>query len=138
MLDLVKEILNHSLCQASAMVSKQTADDEIAVPAVHFVELAARDYVRVLEIKQPVPLYLGHGLLQNHALEMFDIDTAVLLHFAEAGGSADISGEIQNRLAFGLDVFECFAIRQRALQIVPAIGNVLEDVIERLERSLPK
>src|SRR5580700_6645130 len=58
MLELIKEILDHSFCQITATVAKQTADDEIAVPAIHLVELTARDHVGVLEIQQSVPLNL--------------------------------------------------------------------------------
>src|SRR5215472_18869264 len=50
----VEKILNHAFRQFRAMIAKQAADDEIAVPAVHFVELPARHDVWMLQIKKSV------------------------------------------------------------------------------------
>ena len=41
------------------MLAQQPKDDEVAVPPVHFVELAAWDHVRIFEIQQTFDGYVG-------------------------------------------------------------------------------
>ena len=48
--DLKKEILNHPAGQFDASIAHQAANNEIAVPPVHFVESSAGNNVRVFEI----------------------------------------------------------------------------------------
>src|SRR3981081_4045549 len=56
MLNLKEKIFNHSLCQVEAMVPQQTSNNEITIPAIHFIELAAWDDVRIFKIEQAVRL----------------------------------------------------------------------------------
>src|ERR1700735_3833177 len=47
MFDLVKEVLNHPLCKIDVGVLDQSEDDEVAVPALHFIKAAAWNHIFV-------------------------------------------------------------------------------------------
>src|SRR5882724_1618606 len=51
--DFEKEILYHAAGQIDASGTHQSENNEVAVPAIHFVKPAPRDYILVFEIQQP-------------------------------------------------------------------------------------
>src|ERR1700751_3723153 len=53
-LDFIEKVFDHSLGQFGAIIAKQTSDDEIAVPAVHFIKLPAGHHVWMFQIKKSV------------------------------------------------------------------------------------
>ena len=59
MLDLKKEIVHHAPGQLYAPFTQQATNNKVAIPAIHFIEAAAWNYVLVLQIKQPVRLNLA-------------------------------------------------------------------------------
>src|SRR3974390_3219546 len=52
MLDLEKEVFHHSACQFDAPGTHKSADDEIAVPTVHFVETPARYDIGMFQVEK--------------------------------------------------------------------------------------
>src|SRR5438309_9826054 len=52
--DLEKKVFDHATGEVSPAVAQQTQDDEVAVPAIHFVEASAGHHVLVLQIEQTV------------------------------------------------------------------------------------
>src|SRR5580693_6961402 len=68
-LDLIEKVFDHPLRQFNAIIAKQTADDEIAVPAVHFVKLPAGYHVWMLQIKKSVLVDLRNAHLRGQMLD---------------------------------------------------------------------
>jgi hypothetical protein len=54
-LNFEEEVLHHISCQIEMPVLQQTQQDEIAVPAIHFVEAATRHHISIRQIQQPRP-----------------------------------------------------------------------------------
>ena len=54
MFDLVQEVVRHVPRELQLAVAQETKLDEVAVPAVHFVEPASGHDVRVWHVQEPV------------------------------------------------------------------------------------
>src|ERR1700730_2659749 len=50
--DLKEKIFNHTSRQIDSAVANQSANNEITVPSVHFVEAAAGDYIFIFEVEK--------------------------------------------------------------------------------------
>ena len=50
--DLKEEILHHASCEIESAVFKKAANNEVAVPTVHFIEASAWDDVRIGQVEQ--------------------------------------------------------------------------------------
>ena len=90
--DLEKEIFDHAFreCQVRriggslirAPIGKQTTNDEVAVPAVHFIELAARHHIRIGEVEKAVGAEAGgidYAGLGDSGRQVFHGDGAMFL-----------------------------------------------------------
>ncbi len=55
MVDFKKEIVDHVTGEIDSSILDESADNEVAVPSVHFVESPARHDVRLLQIKKTWP-----------------------------------------------------------------------------------
>ena len=126
-LDLEEEVIDHAARQFDASGAQQAANDEVAVPAVHFVEASAGHNVFVREIKQAVRLDLrGVDLAQamNLDRQMFDAHVAVGRQFVNGCRLGDLRRQIQHgrHLDFGID--DAHAFGHGASQRVPGRGDV--------------
>ncbi len=117
------------------MISQQTANDKIAIPTIHLIELTAWHDVGLFEIKQAARAYLAEIEVPqagDPAGQVLHPDDAVLLQFAQSGRAPQIGGKIQDGLLVCLDVRQAGAIRHCTCQIVPTGRDVSQDVFQGL------
>ena len=48
--DLEEKIFNHATRQICSPVANEAANNKITIPAIHFVEAAARNYIFIFEV----------------------------------------------------------------------------------------
>jgi hypothetical protein len=130
--DFEQEILDHTLGKVDAAVSDQAANDEIAVPAVHFVELAARDDVGMTQKEQAFGFNVGiveFALRINGGRERFNIDLTFFLdQMAECGRPRKAGWKIESGLAPGFYILVSLAVIERAGEPIPSGGNVFSNI----------
>src|SRR4029077_6449196 len=116
-LNFVEEILDHTFRQFSAIVAKQTANDERAVPALHFIELSAGYDVWMFEVKKPVfsdcGAFVGDGFTHLCG-QMLDSNGTFRSNFFQGARNCGASGKIQSLLSFHLAVRISCAVCERA------------------------
>src|ERR1700719_3649665 len=113
------------------MVAKQAANNKIAVPAVHLVELASRHDVRFLKIQKT----LGANLAQvnfrgssDSRRKMFHANPAVRLQFRNGRWNRHLRGKIEHRLALRFRVLQTLAVIHGARQRIPPGRDVAQDI----------
>src|SRR5215469_9185778 len=97
MLNFKKEIFHHAACEIDSPVAQKAEDDEIAVPAIHFIETSARDDVLVLKVKKTGrldPFHVRRPHLMDDMGEAGDGDLALALHLLEGLRSRKVSGQV--------------------------------------------
>src|ERR1700683_1569475 len=136
MFDLVEEVLHHSFGKFQAIGSQQAENNEVTIPAVHLIELAAGHKVGVRKIQQPrlrdfVQLHIVG--IADDLRQALDADSAALDQFLKGRQACEVRREIQIRLVPGFLVRIRFTLVERAGEMVPAYGDVLLDVVEVLQ-----
>src|SRR5579863_3077697 len=75
------------------MISQQTTNNKIAIPTIHFIELTARDDVRIFEIEQAVVLILPSSPKPAILLERYSTRTVqCFCSSLKAGGVGKSAG----------------------------------------------
>src|SRR6202050_61685 len=136
MFDLVEEVLHHSLSKFQAIGSQQAENNEVTVPAVHLIELAAGHNVGVRKIQQPrlrdfVQVYIVG--IADDLRQALDADSTALHQFLKGRQACEVRREIQIRLIADFLVLIRFTLVERACEMVPAYLDVLLDVVEVFE-----
>ena len=128
MFDFEEEIFHHAPGQIDASVTQQSENDEVAVPAVHFVESPTRDYILVLEVEQAGSDFPGIDLSRcgDDRGQRPHLNLAALLQILHRRGSGKISRQIQDGSLGQLGITHRLAVHHRARQGVPAGRNVGE------------
>ena len=133
MFDLKEKILYHSLREIDAVVSYQTANDEVTVPAVHFVESSAGDNVVVLEIEQSSRIDLSRidfAELVNDRRQVLHLNAALFLKLLDRRRNFEVRRNVEHGGRRKLGINDGFAIGHRARKRVPAGGDVAANLIE--------
>ena len=115
------------------MIFHQAANDEVAVPAIHLVKSSAGDDVFFRQVQQALRLNLAGidlAKMMNCLRKPFDLNLALLLKLLHVIGHTDIRGQVQHGRDCELGVNHRFAIRHRAGERVPPVGDVLANGIE--------
>src|SRR5215471_14093023 len=105
MFDFKKEIFHHIAGEFGASVAQQSQDDEVAVPAVHLVEAAARDDIFIRQIQQAVGSDGGSIDLTElmddfrQALNVY-VYLAIVLQLLDGARDGESRGKIENRSDF--------------------------------------
>src|SRR4029077_7898454 len=130
--DLIEEVLYHAPRQRNSLVFDQATYDEVAIPAIHFIEPATWDNVAVLEIEQTGRGDVGGDLARagDRNRQLANLYLAVLLQLSQNIGHRRVRGDIKDGRLRQLGVDDAFAIAHRAGKSVPSSGNVMEDGIE--------
>jgi len=129
-LDFEEEIFDHAARQVDAMVSKKTDGDEIAVPAVHFVETAAGTDVAIRKVEKTMSFEMvGVDLTEpvNDDREMPNLDAAFLFESVQLVGDGKICGHIQNGLSGDFGVADGSTVAHGTSEDIPAMVDVVED-----------
>ncbi len=127
-IELEEEVFDHALGEGDALIAEQAQNDEIAVPTIHFVELAAGNDVRVFEVEQAFILNAGeiHLLGQGDELwEMADVEAVALLQVADGRGLGKFGGEIEDGFFVGFGIAVGLPARQSAGEGIPTRGDEL-------------
>src|SRR5208283_1177269 len=128
-----KEIFDHAPGEVDFTGAKQSANDEVAVPSVHFVEAAAGNDIGVLEIEKP---WRAEGIgvdlteVMEDLGERFHFDVAARFKGAKIGRDGEIGRNVEDGFCgeFGID--DGGAVVHRAGEGVPASGDVIENGFE--------
>ncbi len=127
MFDFKKEILDHAAREIDAAVADQAANDEVTVPAVHFIEAAAGNHVAIFEIEKSgrierVGVHFA-GMMDDGG-QVFNFELAGFLKIFQGGGLRKIGGEIHYGGGRQLGVHDGAALVHRTGERVPAGGNI--------------
>ena len=81
--DFEEEVFNHAASEIDAVIFDETENDEVAVPAVHFVKATTRHDVTVWQIKQALVrdfsnTHIAHA--RDLAGQVLYFNLALLLH----------------------------------------------------------
>ena len=132
-LDLEQHVVGHVAGQLDAPVRQQAELDEVAVPAVHLVELPARHHVGPGQVEQAFRRQRG----RHQVAELFDaprqrvhVDLATLSDVGHRCGRREAGRQVEHRARIHFRIVQGRAIVQRARQRVPG----LVDVCLRLRR----
>ena len=131
--DLKEKILHHSARQIDSPVAHQAANDEVAVPAVHFVEAAAGNDVAIFQEEQSGRIEavgVHFARVMDYRREMFDFEFAIFLQRFDGGGLGKIGGKIHHRGGRELGVHHSSAVVHGAREGVPAGRNIGADGAE--------
>src|ERR1700722_13506346 len=135
MLDLEEKIVDHAARQVDTARAQQAANDEVAVPAVHLVEAAARHNIFIRKIKQTVGLDLaGVDLAQamNRSRQMLNAYVAVDCQLVDCCRLGNLCRQIKHGRHLDLGIDDACAFGHRASQRVPRGRNVTENRFESL------
>ena len=98
--DLEEEVLDHVLGEVCAVVFDEAEDDEVAVPAVHFVEAASRHDIGIGKIEQALCRDFGDTNVSDVgdlAGQLLYFNVALLVCGCNSGRRCHARGEIEYR-----------------------------------------
>ena len=81
MFDLKEKIFDHAARQIDAPVAHQAANNKVTVPAVHFIETAARNYIFIFEVQEARRIQtvgVDFAGVMNDRGQMFDFKFALI------------------------------------------------------------
>src|SRR5882724_274175 len=128
--DLKEEIFHHAARQVDSAVAEQSDDDETTIPAVHFIESAARHHIAIFEIKQAVRLDVADIYLSGPANgdgQMFDVNFAVSLQPLYGSGNCEFGRQIKHRRRGQLWIGHRVAAGHGTCEDIPSGGYVIPD-----------
>ena len=130
MRDFEEEIFYHPTRQVDSAVAQQSDDDEITIPAVHFIESAAGHYVTIFEVKQSMRLDvsdINFSGTANRDGQMFDVNFAVCLQLLYGWRDCQFSRQIEHGRRGQLGICHRVAARHGTGEHIPAAGYVTTD-----------
>src|ERR1700686_23493 len=80
--DLEEKIVDHSAREVQPSIAQKTADNEIAIPSVHFIEAAAGNNVFILEVEEAgwlKGLDIGGAEFVDDFRQVLDLNRTVVL-----------------------------------------------------------
>src|SRR6202008_4368715 len=127
-----EKILDHAAGKLQPVVAHQAANDEVAVPAVHFIESASGHNVPIFQVEQPGSEIVGIDFAQvlDQLGQVLDAYVALFLELLDRAGNWKVSREIENRCGRNFGVDDRFAIGHGTRQRVPAGRNVSANRVE--------
>ncbi len=129
--DFEEEVFGHAAGEFEAVVREQAEDDEVAVPAVHFVEAAAGDDVFVGEVEEAgaleVALRAEVAELVDGFRQGLDFNAAVCVELLDGGRDGHAGGQVEDGRGGDLGVADGFALRHGAGKGVPGGADVVAD-----------
>src|ERR1700761_791395 len=133
-LNLVEKILDHSLRDSGVPSRDQAANDEVAVPAIHFVETATGHDIRIYEMEQAFGWKRGRierAWRLNRSGKIFDPQMATCGELRKNSGDCGTSGKIQSRTTRRFWIGERLAAIRIASERGPGCGDEFARLRER-------
>src|SRR6266404_7485754 len=128
--DLEEKVLDHATGEVGPAVAQQTEDDEVAVPAIHFVEASAGHNVLILQIEQTVGMDcvgIDFAELMNWLQQVLNVNIAGGMKLFNGGRSRESRRKVDYGIDLHLGIDHRGAVRHGTREVVPAGGDVLAD-----------
>ncbi len=126
--NLEEKVFDHATGEVDPAVAQQSQDDEVAVPAVHFVEASAGHHVLVLQIEQTVRMDcagVDFAKLMNWLGQVLNVNVTRGMKFFNGGRSGESRWKIDYGVDLHLGIDHRRAVRHGTREVVPTCGDVL-------------
>src|SRR5882762_6773642 len=128
--DLEEEVFHHATGEVGPAVAQQTQDNEVAVPAVHFVEASAGHDILVLEIEQTMGMDcvgVDFAKFMNWLGQVLNVNVARGMKLFNGGRSRESRRKIDYGVDLHLRIDHRGAVSHGTREVVPTGGDVLAD-----------
>src|ERR1700730_4220382 len=128
--DLEEKVFDHATGKVGPAIAQQTQDDEVAVPAIHFVEASAGHHVLVLQIEQTMGMDcvgVDFAELMNWLGEVLNVNVAGGMKFFNGGRSRESRWKTDYGVDLHLGIDHRGAVGHGTREVVPTCGDILAD-----------
>ena len=135
--DLVKKVLDHSFGKLRihfVLFFDETENDEVAVPAIHFVESASRYDVAIGEVEEALYRDFSNANVahvEDFARQVPHLDVALSMRGGNGRWGGHSVRKIEHRCCRNFGIEERFAVSHGTGKGVPAVINVGEYLFVR-------